>query len=74
MLVALSVQRELEIPDEMLNPIGGAVSIGHPIGATGAVLTTKVLHELERQRNRHCLATLCIGGGMGTTAIFERAA
>ena len=72
--VALAVQRELQIPDEKLNPIGGAVSMGHPIGATGAVLTTKILHELERQRGRYGLVTLCIGGGMGVAAVFERAA
>ena len=72
--VALAVQRELQIPDEKLNPIGGAVSMGHPIGATGAVLTTKILHELERQRGRYGLVTLCIGGGMGIAAIFERSA
>jgi acetyl-CoA C-acetyltransferase len=72
--VALAVQRELEIPDEKLNPIGGAVSMGHPIGATGAVLATKILHELERQRGRYGLVTLCIGGGMGIASIFERAA
>jgi acetyl-CoA C-acetyltransferase len=72
--VALAVQRELEIPDEKLNPIGGAVSMGHPIGATGAVLTTKILHELERQRGRYGLVTLCIGGGMGIAAVFERVA
>jgi acetyl-CoA C-acetyltransferase len=71
--VALAVQRELEIPDEKLNPVGGAVALGHPIGATGAVLTTKILHELERQRGRYGLVTLCIGGGMGIAAIFERA-
>ena len=72
--VALAVQRELEIPGEKLNPIGGAVSMGHPIWATGAVLATKILHELERQRGRYGLVTLCIGSGMGIAAIFERAA
>ena len=70
--VALAVQRELQIPDEKLNPIGGAISMGHPIGATGAVLTTKILHELDRIDGRYGLVTLCVGGGMGISAIYER--
>ena len=70
--VALAVQRELQIPDEKLNPIGGAISMGHPIGATGAVLTTKILHELERIDGRYGLVTLCVGGGMGIAGIYER--
>jgi len=72
--VALAVQRDLEIPDEKLNPIGGAISMGHPIGATGAVLTTKILYELDRIQGRYGLVTLCVGGGMGIAGIFERAA
>ena len=72
--VALAVQRELQIPDEKLNPVGGAISMGHPVGATGAVLTTKILHELEREQARYGLVTLCVGGGMGIAGIFERAA
>jgi acetyl-CoA C-acetyltransferase len=70
--VALAVQRELEIPDEKLNPIGGAISMGHPVGASGAVLTTKVLYELERTQGQYGLVTLCAGGGMGIAGIFER--
>jgi acetyl-CoA C-acetyltransferase len=70
--VALAVQRELEVPDEKMNPVGGAVALGHPIGATGAVLTVKTLHELERRQGRYGLVTLCIGGGMGIAAVFER--
>ena len=62
------------MPDEKLNPLGGAVALGHPIGATGAVLTVKVLHELHRTNGQYGLVTLCIGGGMGIAAIFERAA
>jgi acetyl-CoA C-acetyltransferase len=72
--VALAVQRDLQIPDDKLNPIGGAISMGHPIGATGAVLTTKILYELERIQGRYGLVTLCVGGGMGIAGIFERAA
>lgn len=70
--VALAVQRELEIPDEKLNPIGGAISMGHPVGASGAVLTTKILYELERTQGQYGLVTLCAGGGMGIAGIFER--
>nr|MDQ5810959.1 thiolase family protein [Actinomycetota bacterium] len=70
--VAIAVGRELEIPEEKLNPVGGAVALGHPIGATGAVLTVKILHHLERTGGRYGLVTLCIGGGMGIAAIFER--
>jgi len=70
--VAVAVGRELKIPEEKLNPVGGAVALGHPIGASGAVLVVKLLHELERQQARYGLATLCIGGGMGIAAIFER--
>ena len=70
--VAVAVGRELGIPEEKLNPLGGAVALGHPIGASGAVLVVKLLHELERSQGRYGLATLCIGGGMGIAAIFER--
>lgn len=71
--IAVAVQRDLDVPDEKMNPVGGAVALGHPIGATGAVLTVKILHELERRNGRYGLVTLCIGGGMGIAAIFERA-
>ena len=70
--IAIAVGRELEVPEEKLNPVGGAVALGHPIGATGAVLTVKVLHHLARTGGRYGLVTLCIGGGMGIAAIFER--
>jgi acetyl-CoA C-acetyltransferase len=70
--VAVASARELGIPDERLNPLGGAIAIGHPIGASGAVLAVKLLHELARRQARYGLATPCIGGGMGIAAIFER--
>ena len=70
--VALAVQRDLGIPDDVINPVGGAISMGHPIGATGAVLTTKILHELDRIDGRFGLVTLCVGGGMGIAGIYER--
>jgi len=70
--VAVAVGRELGIPEDKLNPVGGAIALGHPIGASGAVLAVKLLHELARRNARYGLATLCIGGGMGIAAIFER--
>lgn len=72
--VAIAIGNELEIPDDKLNPVGGAVALGHPIGASGAVLAVKLLHEMARQKVQFGLVTLCIGGGMGIAAIFERAA
>jgi acetyl-CoA C-acetyltransferase len=71
--IAVAVGRELGIPEDELNPVGGAVALGHPIGASGAVLMVKLLHELARRKGRYGLATLCIGGGMGIAAIVERA-
>ena len=71
--VAVATARELGIPEEKLNPLGGAIALGHPIGASGAVLAVKLLHELERRGGRYGLETLCIGGGMGIAAVFERA-
>jgi acetyl-CoA C-acetyltransferase len=62
------------MPTEKTNPNGGAVALGHPIGATGCVLTVKALYELERSGGRYALVTMCIGGGQGIAAIFERAA
>ena len=70
--IAIAVGRELEVPEEKLNPVGGAVALGHPVGATGAVLTVKILHHLARTGGQYGLVTLCIGGGMGIAAIFER--
>jgi acetyl-CoA C-acetyltransferase len=69
--VAVTVERELGVPEEKMNPLGGAVALGHPIGATGAILTVKILHELKRTGGRYGLVTLCVGGGMGIAAIFE---
>jgi acetyl-CoA C-acetyltransferase len=55
-----------------VNPNGGAVALGHPIGATGAILTVKALYELQRTRGKYALVTMCIGGGQGIAAVFER--
>jgi acetyl-CoA acyltransferase len=74
--VVLAWQRELRIPDEWLeehvNPNGGAIAVGHPLGATGAKLMTTMLHELERRGGRYALQTMCEGGGMANAAIIER--
>jgi len=70
---ALAVVRELGLPPEQTNPNGSGISLGHPIGATGAILTVKALYELRRTGGRYALVTMCIGGGQGIAAIFERA-
>jgi acetyl-CoA C-acetyltransferase len=70
---ALAVARELGLPPERTNPNGSGVSLGHPVGATGAILAVKSLYELKRTGGRYALATMCIGGGQGLAAIFERA-
>ena len=69
---ALAVACDLKMPVDKTNPNGGAVGLGHPIGATGAILTIKALHELKRTGGRYGLITMCIGGGQGIAAIFER--
>jgi acetyl-CoA C-acetyltransferase len=69
---ALAVARDLELPDERVNPNGSGIALGHPIGATGCIITVKALHELERTGGRYALVTMCIGGGQGIAAIFER--
>src|SRR5581483_6909539 len=71
---ALSVMRELDLDPAKVNPNGGAVALGHPVGATGAILVAKLLWELERTRGRYGLVTLCIGGGQGIATLFERVA
>jgi acetyl-CoA C-acetyltransferase len=70
---ALAVVRELGLPPERTNPNGSGVSLGHPVGATGTILAVKALYELRRTGGRYALVTMCIGGGQGIAAIFERA-
>ncbi len=69
---ACAVAKELGFPADRTNPNGGAIALGHPVGATGAIITTKCLYELERIGGRYGLVTLCIGGGQGIAIIFER--
>jgi acetyl-CoA acyltransferase len=74
--VVVAWQRELKVPDdwfdEHVNPNGGAIAVGHPLGATGAKLMTTMLHELERRGGRYGLQTMCEGGGMANATIIER--
>ena len=70
---AMAVTTDLGLDPGKVNPNGGAVALGHPIGATGCILTVKALYELERTNKRYALVTMCIGGGQGIAAIFERA-
>src|SRR5438874_5534332 len=69
---ALAVMRDLDLPSDKTNPNGSGISLGHPIGATGCILTVKALYELQRIGGRYALVTMCIGGGQGIAAIFER--
>ena len=70
--VVLRFQKDMGIPDEKLNVNGGAIAMGHPLGATGAMITGTVLDELERTGGKRALITLCVGGGMGVATIIER--
>jgi len=69
---ALAVARELNLPADRTNPNGSGISLGHPIGATGCILTVKALYELKRIGGKLALVTMCIGGGQGIAAVFER--
>jgi len=69
---ACAVIRELDFDPVKVNPNGSGISLGHPVGATGAIITVKAIHELHRTGGRYALVTMCIGGGQGIAAIFER--
>jgi acetyl-CoA C-acetyltransferase len=69
---ACAVSRDLDLPSEKVNPNGGAIALGHPIGASGAIIAIKAIYELHRTGGRYALATMCIGGGQGIAVIFER--
>ena len=70
--VVLAWEREVKPDMAHVNPNGGAIALGHPVGATGARLITTALHELERTDGEHALITMCCGGGLGTGTILER--
>ena len=69
---ACAVAKDLGFPADKVNPNGSGISLGHPVGATGAIITVKALYELQRTNGRYALVTMCIGGGQGIAAIFER--
>jgi acetyl-CoA C-acetyltransferase len=69
---ACAVTRALELDPAKVNPNGSGISLGHPVGATGAIIATKAIYELQRINGRYALVTMCIGGGQGIAAIFER--
>jgi acetyl-CoA C-acetyltransferase len=69
---ALGVSKELGLDSDRVNPNGGAIALGHPIGATGCILTIKAMYELARTGGRYALITMCIGGGQGIAGVIER--
>jgi acetyl-CoA C-acetyltransferase len=69
---ALAVSNDLGLDPAKVNPNGGAIALGHPVGATGAIITVKALHELERTGGKRALITMCIGGGQGIALAIER--
>jgi acetyl-CoA C-acetyltransferase len=70
--VVLKFMRDLGVPHDVVNVNGGAIALGHPLGATGAMILGTLIDELERRDQRYGLATLCVGGGMGVATIVER--
>jgi acetyl-CoA C-acetyltransferase len=68
---ALAVVRDLNIPPEKVNVNGGAIALGHPVGATGAILVVKLMNEMKRRGSRYGVVTMCIGGGQGIATVFE---
>ncbi len=69
---ALAVSKELGFDPARVNPNGGAVALGHPVGATGAIITVKAMYELDRTGGKRALITMCIGGGQGIALAIER--
>ena len=68
---SLAVMRALGLDPAKVNPLGGAIALGHPLGATGAKLTATLLHNLKRTGGRYGIVTMCVGGGMGAAGLFE---
>src|SRR5205823_7066795 len=68
---SLAVIRELELDPSVVNPLGGAIALGHPLGATGAVRTATIVHGLKRRKQKYGMVSMCIGTGMGAAGIFE---
>jgi len=70
--VVLRFMRDLDVPPDIVNVNGGAIAMGHPLGATGAMILGTLIDELERRDQRYGVATLCVGGGMGVATVVER--
>jgi len=70
---ACAVSKQLGLPSDIVNPNGGAIALGHPVGATGSIIMTKLIHELRRRSGKFGLATMCIGGGQGISVIIDAA-
>jgi len=68
---SLAVVRELGLDESKVNVNGGAIALGHPLGCTGAKLTTQLIYEMGRRKSKYGMVTMCIGGGMGAAAVFE---
>ncbi|HMH06369.1 MAG TPA: thiolase family protein, partial [Terriglobales bacterium] len=71
---ALGVMKEAHLDPERVNPNGGAIALGHPLGCTGAKLTASIVREMKRRGSRYGMVTMCVGGGMGAAGIFENLA
>ena len=69
---ALAVMNELGLDPARVNPLGGAIALGHPLGATGAIRSAQLIHGLQRRKARYGMVTMCVGTGMGAAGIFER--
>jgi acetyl-CoA acyltransferase len=69
---ALAVMHDLELNPARVNPLGGAIALGHPLGATGAIRTATLVHGLQRSGGRYGMISMCIGTGMGAAGVFER--
>jgi Acetyl-CoA acetyltransferase len=68
---SLVVIQELDLNPDIVNPLGGAIALGHPLGATGSIRTSTLLHHLNRTNTRYGMVTMCIGSGMGAAGVFE---
>ena len=69
---SLAVMRDLNLDQSKVNPLGSAIALGHPLGATGAIRATTAIHALQRRNLKHAMVTMCVGTGMGAAGIFER--
>ena len=68
---SLAVMRDLDLDPAKVNPLGGAIALGHPLGATGAIRTATIVHGMRRRKQKYGMVTMCVGTGMGAAGIFE---